>query len=435
MIVGESSGELQRTPEEQDHLDRSNKKVKEPAVQGTNSFDGHGHGVDAQMHEVPQDQSATKGQSNAGNEKLNTQIKEKSFKQVLLRSRFNENEKDKSFDCDAEHLTSDEEMEDDGESEGGMEIIGNGSNPIVKIPSGLLKKVREPWKKCLIVRLLGKNIGYNLFVTRIQRVWSLQANFEVLDIGNGFFIVKFEMMDYSKVYTSGPWVVMDYYVTVRKWQPDFKSDEAEEETTAIWVQFPNLPIEYYDENFLYHIAKALGTPLKVDINTAMAARGRAPKEKCTEYPMIVPKKMNQNKVSTHVDTNGAELSKSREPEREDGLNENNAEGFGPWTTAPSRRRVPDYPTWVLSAVYANPNSRMRDELWEGLESVAQNTHEPWLVAGDFNDYSSSEEKRSFSVTQNQSQNVSQTRRRSKKFAERINDCNLMDMGCVGPRLT
>ncbi|KAI8024910.1 hypothetical protein LOK49_LG02G03969 [Camellia lanceoleosa] len=88
------------------------------------------------------------------------------------------------------------------------------------------------------------------------------------------------------------------------------------------------------------------------------------------------------------------------------------------TTTISRQ---DYPSWVLSAVYASPNSRMRDELWEGLKSVAQNTHEPWLVASDFNDYSSYEEKRSFSVTQNQSQNVSQTRRRSKKFAERIND--------------
>ncbi|KAI8012704.1 hypothetical protein LOK49_LG06G01482 [Camellia lanceoleosa] len=85
----------------------------------------------------------------------------------------------------------------------------------------------------------------------------------------------------------------------------------------------------------------------------------------------------------------------------------------------------DYPTWVLSAVYASPNSRMRDELWEGLESIAQNTQEPWLVADDFNDYSSSEEKRSFSVTQNQSQNISQTCRRSKKFAERINDCRTM----------
>ncbi|KAI7989348.1 hypothetical protein LOK49_LG13G02622 [Camellia lanceoleosa] len=30
----------------------------------------------------------------------------------------------------------------------------------------------------------------------------------------------------------------------------------------------------------------------------------------------------------------------------------------------------DYPDWVLSVVYASPNSRLRDELWEVLKSVA-----------------------------------------------------------------
>ncbi|XP_028090631.1 uncharacterized protein LOC114290833 [Camellia sinensis] len=41
----------------------------------------------------------------------------------------------------------------------------------------------------------------------------------------------------------------------------------------------------------------------------------------------------------------------------------------------------DYPDWVLFAVYANPNIRMRDELWNDLTTLAQHTQEPWLVAG------------------------------------------------------
>ncbi|XP_028092237.1 uncharacterized protein LOC114292475 [Camellia sinensis] len=53
----------------------------------------------------------------------------------------------------------------------------------------------------------------------------------------------------------------------------------------------------------------------------------------------------------------------------------------------------EYLDWVLSTVYASPNIRMREELWNGLEDIAQNIQEPWLVAGDFNDYSSSEEKK------------------------------------------
>ncbi|KAI8009782.1 hypothetical protein LOK49_LG06G01157 [Camellia lanceoleosa] len=93
----------------------------------------------------------------------------------------------------------------------------------------------------------------------------------------------------------------------------------------------------------------------------------------------------------------------------------------------------DYPDWVLSAIYASPNICLRDKLWNDLSALAQHTQDPWLVAGDFNDYSSVEDKRSFSSAT--SQNLSQSQRNSQKFSDRISSCNLMDLGCVGPRLT
>ncbi|KAL7228900.1 hypothetical protein ACSBR2_007568 [Camellia fascicularis] len=93
----------------------------------------------------------------------------------------------------------------------------------------------------------------------------------------------------------------------------------------------------------------------------------------------------------------------------------------------------DYPDWVLSAIYASPNIRLRDELSNDLFALAQHTQDPWLVAGDFNDYSSAADKRSFSSAT--SQNLSQSQRKSQKFSDRISSCNLMDLGCVGPRLT
>ncbi|KAL7247368.1 hypothetical protein ACSBR2_002308 [Camellia fascicularis] len=93
----------------------------------------------------------------------------------------------------------------------------------------------------------------------------------------------------------------------------------------------------------------------------------------------------------------------------------------------------DYPDWVLSAIYASPNICLRDELWNDLSALAQHTQDPWLVAGDFNDYSSAADKRSFSSAT--SQNLSQSQRKSQKFSDRISSCNLMDLGCVGPRLT
>ncbi|KAL7211485.1 hypothetical protein ACSBR2_014368 [Camellia fascicularis] len=52
---------------------------------------------------------------------------------------------------------------------------------------------------------------------------------------------------------------------------------------------------------------------------------------------------------------------------------------------------------------------------------------PWLVAGDFNDFTNQNERRSYALNYNHS--------RAQKFTERINNYNLIDLGSVGPRLT
>ncbi|KAI7980463.1 hypothetical protein LOK49_Contig144G00001 [Camellia lanceoleosa] len=62
------------------------------------------------------------------------------------------------------------------------------------------------------------------------------------------------------------------------------------------------------------------------------------------------------------------------------------------TTTISKQEFPD---WLLSAIYVSPNNNKRDELWEHLEAMSQNMTEPSLVAGDFNDFSTLNEKWSF----------------------------------------
>ncbi|KAL7201796.1 hypothetical protein ACSBR1_033489 [Camellia fascicularis] len=87
----------------------------------------------------------------------------------------------------------------------------------------------------------------------------------------------------------------------------------------------------------------------------------------------------------------------------------------------------DYEEWVLDVVYASPNPNLRDQLWHDLEDVADTMQQPWLVTGDFNDYANQRERRSFSANHNTS--------RTQKFLDRVNRCNLIDLGSSGPRLT
>ncbi|KAL7261989.1 hypothetical protein ACSBR1_000391 [Camellia fascicularis] len=69
----------------------------------------------------------------------------------------------------------------------------------------------------------------------------------------------------------------------------------------------------------------------------------------------------------------------------------------------------DYEEWIFSAVYANSNPATRDILWKELERTANNMNQPWLVAGDFNDFTDLSEKRSFSPNHNFTKSKRQNR--------------------------
>lgn len=101
--------------------------------------------------------------------------------------------------------------------------------------------MRLPWRKLLIIKCLGKRLGYNFMVRRLSQLWKLKSPFMVTDLGNEFFLVKFESEeDSDHVLFDGPWMVADQYITVRQWQPNFDPEEASIETVVVWVRLPNL---------------------------------------------------------------------------------------------------------------------------------------------------------------------------------------------------
>ncbi|KAI7979483.1 hypothetical protein LOK49_Contig323G00003 [Camellia lanceoleosa] len=117
----------------------------------------------------------------------------RSFKEALSNRRLNE----RAFDDDLDHLS----MDDD---EFGVEDLGEDLNldkepdfgvPRIKLPQNLLNKIRRPWKDCLIVKPLGMNIGYKLLISKLRKTWDLQGDFEAIDLGIGFFLIKFQMKD------------------------------------------------------------------------------------------------------------------------------------------------------------------------------------------------------------------------------------------------
>lgn len=75
---------------------------------------------------------------------------------------------------------------------------------------------------------------------------------------------------------------------------------------------------------------------------------------------------------------------------------------------------------------SSPCEELRSQLWSKLKNFANANHDKWLVAEDFNDIASPNEKQGGAPT-----NI----RKCNTFVDRISSCNLMDMGAIGSRFT
>lgn len=111
---------------------------------------------------------------------------------------------------------------------------GNPLKLMVHIAASVLEGLSAPWKDALVISLLGKSIGYKTLKERLLRLWRLMADFEIMDIGNRFFKVKFDNEnDRQKVMEEGPWMIFDHYLTVQCWTLEFLSPTVKIERTMI----------------------------------------------------------------------------------------------------------------------------------------------------------------------------------------------------------
>ncbi|KAH7848965.1 hypothetical protein Vadar_010951 [Vaccinium darrowii] len=276
------------TTEEEDHLVRSTKKVKNDHDYSANMVEDTTTADPPHIQDTIMCNSEVNQRShNSVSPEMDTTLpppKPLSFKQVQIASRG----KEIPFSDDVESLPLDEDFTEEEENFDEEEEVDG--VPVVKLPQSLLAYSRQPWKNAVIVKPIGYPIGYKSLCTKIKSVWDLQGDFSALEIGLGFVVFKFDMAsDRTHVLTAGPWIINDQYITVREWEPRFKPDEAEEIQTAVWIRFPNFPLEYYYEKNIFRIARRLGRPIRADSTTVETDRGRYARV-CVEIDLSKPVK-------------------------------------------------------------------------------------------------------------------------------------------------
>ena len=147
--------------------------------------------------------------------------------------------------------------------------------PTIKLSCDEKVRLRSTWARTLIIKLIGRAVGFKFLERRLLALWRIESNIDVVDVGNDCYLVRFSsVLEYERALTEGPWIIADHYLAVSKWYPNFDPDSFTISKLTVWVHFPNLPMEYFDEAFLQRLGQEIGKPLKVDDTTLAATRGK-----------------------------------------------------------------------------------------------------------------------------------------------------------------
>jgi hypothetical protein len=153
--------------------------------------------------------------------------------------------------------------------------IGNYDCPIFVLSKAEEKRIHRPWKRGVIMKLLGRGIGYKALETRLKQMWVKKGIINIINLGDDYYLVTFSLdLDHATSLTNGPWFIYDHYLTVKEWSPNFHPQSDTIKKVAVWVRISGLPIEYYDSRVLKNIGNKIGSTVKVDKNTLMQEKGK-----------------------------------------------------------------------------------------------------------------------------------------------------------------
>ncbi|XP_019173812.1 PREDICTED: uncharacterized protein LOC109169384 [Ipomoea nil] len=146
--------------------------------------------------------------------------------------------------------------------------------PTIRLTKKEIDAIRAPWKKTLIVKVMGRSVGYAYLLRRLGSMWKPKGSLELIAIENGYFLVRFGSVDDIEfAMFEGPWMVLDHYLIVKPWEPDFDPYSDHTEKMLVWVRIPCLPAEYYNLIFLKKLGNKVGRSIRVDQATSLVSMG------------------------------------------------------------------------------------------------------------------------------------------------------------------
>lgn len=88
---------------------------------------------------------------------------------------------------------------------------------------------------------------------------------EIAALAKVFFSFSFTCSeDLLKFLVGGPWLVGKSTLVLKKWEVGFSPSSCSFDFARVWVCFPGLPLEFWDEQVLKGIASTFGHLISID---------------------------------------------------------------------------------------------------------------------------------------------------------------------------
>lgn len=178
------------------------------------------------------------------------------------------------------------DMVSDDEVEGDDDIDPN--CPVIRLTKAEKVRLQSKWKQTLIVKVMGRSVGYGYLLKRLSALWRPKARMELVSVDSGYYLVKFASVDdYEFAKFGGPWMVLDHYHKVKEWVLNFDPFMDKTEIMIVWIRFSCLPAEYFDHSFLMRVGGKVGRPINIDTATSLVSRASFARV-CVEIDITKP---------------------------------------------------------------------------------------------------------------------------------------------------
>lgn len=100
-------------------------------------------------------------------------------------------------------------------------------------------------------KVIGRSFSQNFLKKELSKVRQWKGRMELISIGRGFYSIKCSSNEVrSVILAQGPWFILGSLLWCQPWRPGFKASNAQVKQFPVWLHFPEMPIELFEQDVL-----------------------------------------------------------------------------------------------------------------------------------------------------------------------------------------